>query len=316
MARSMKKISVVITLYNEAAHLRSTLDIICGHLASLPLDYELILVDDGSTDPTWQEILAFWKGNLSVVALRLSRRFGKELALCAGLERARGDAVVVMDGDLQHPPELIAEMVKGWQEGYDVVEAVKAKGKGTPVVAAARARLFYSLFRRMSGIDLAGASDFKLLDRKVLEAWTEMPERNVFFRGMSAWLGFRRKQIPMVVEKRVRGKSRWSTTGLLRLAITGITSFSSLPIHIITALGAIFLVFALLFGLYALVLKVRGAALSGFTTVIILQLLIGSMLVTALGIIGQYISKIYDEVKRRPRFIVSDTLPPRLPSAG
>ena len=311
MARSMRKLSVVIPLYNEAAHLHSTLEVICRHISDLPCDWELVLIDDGSTDGTWEEIVSFWQDNPPIRALRLSRRFGKELAICAGLERARGDAVVVMDGDLQHPPALIADMVKGWEEGYDVVEACKRKGDGKPIVAAAQAGLFYSLFRRMSGIDLVGASDFKLLDRKVLEAWGQMPERNVFFRGMSAWLGFRRKQIPMVVEKRVRGKSSWSTPGLFRLAITGMTSFSSLPIHIITALGAIFLVFSLLFGLYALVLKIRGVALSGFTTVIILQLLIGSMLVTALGIIGEYISKVYDEVKRRPRFIVTDTLEAR-----
>lgn len=311
MSRSMKKLSVVIPLCNEAAHLSSTLKIISGYITRLPCDYELILIDDGSTDETWQEILAFWKGNPCVRALRLSRRFGKELALCAGLERVQGDAVVVMDGDLQHPPELIAEMIKGWEEGYDVVEGVKAGVKGKPVAASAQARLFYSMFRRMAGIDLVGASDFKLLDRKVQQAWTRMPERNVFFRGMSAWLGFKRKQIPITVEKRVRGKSRWSTPSLIRLAVAGITSFSALPIHIITVLGTAFLGFSLLFGLYALILKIRGAALTGFTTVIILQLLIGSMLVTALGIIGEYISKIYDEVKRRPRFIVADVLEPR-----
>jgi dolichol-phosphate mannosyltransferase len=311
MTRSMKKLSIVIPLHNEAAHLCSTLKTICGHLIDLPCDYELILIDDGSTDATWQELLAFWKDNPSIIALRLSRRFGKELALCAGLERVQGDAVVVMDGDLQHPPELIPEMVKGWEEGCDVVEAVKTTAGGKPVVAAAQARLFYSLFSRMTGIDLAGASDFKLLDRKVLKAWIQMPERNVFFRGMSAWVGFKRKRIPIAVEKRVRGESRWSTISLIRLAVTGITSFSALPIHIITALGTLFLVFSLLFGLYALVLWIRGAALTGFTTVIILQLLIGSILVTALGIIGEYISKIYDEVKGRPRFIIADTLEAR-----
>ncbi|MFH1313228.1 MAG: glycosyltransferase family 2 protein [Candidatus Eisenbacteria bacterium] len=310
MSRSMDKLSVVIPLYNEAAHLRSTLETICRHTTDLHCDYELILIDDGSTDDTWKEIQAYWSDNRRVRAVRLSRRFGKELALCAGLERAAGDAAIVMDGDLQHPPELIPQMVERWEEGYDVVEAVKSKG-GKPAAGTAKSSLFYSLFRRMAGIDLTGASDYKLLGRRVLQAWARMPERNVFFRGMSVWLGFRRKRIPMAVAKSARGRSRWSTLGLVRLAVTGITSFSSLPIHIITASGVVFLAFSLVFGLYALVLWIRGSAVTGFTTVIILQLLVGSMLVTALGIIGQYVSKIYDEVKGRPRFIVADTLEPR-----
>src|SRR5262249_39013789 len=158
------------------------------------------------------------------------------------------------------------------------------------------------------GIDLEGASDFKLMDRRVLDAWMRLPERNVFFRGMSAWLGFRRKQLPFVAAPRVGGETKWSRLGLLRLAGNGITSFSSIPVHFVTLVGAAFLVFSLILGATALWQKITGIAFTGFTTVIILQLMIASMIMIGLGIIGEYISKIYDEVKGRPRYVVAESL--------
>jgi glycosyltransferase involved in cell wall biosynthesis len=247
-----------------------------------------------------------------VRAVRLSRRFGKELALCAGLERARGDAVVVMDGDLQHPPRLIREMVRHWSEGgFDVVEGVKRdRGRGS-APHRTQAGFYYTLLHALSGIDLRGASDFKLMDRKVLEAWGRMPERSVFFRGMSAWLGFKRKRLAFEVEPRAGGRTAWSSLGLLRLAVNGITSFSSLPVHIITVMGAVFLVLALILGVNSLAQWFRGEAVTGFTTVNLLLLIIGSMLMIGLGVIGEYIAKIYDEVKGRPRYVISESAEPR-----
>jgi glycosyltransferase involved in cell wall biosynthesis len=309
------KLSVVIPLLNEEPHLEQTLEAIRRELAAFEGDYELILIDDGSSDGTWKLLQASANEVGDVRAIRLSRRFGKELAMCAGLERARGDAVVVMDGDLQHPPRLIPEMVRFWEEeGFDIVEGVKRRRGEESALYRTQAGVYHFLLRALSGIDLRGASDFKLMDRKVLEAWNRMPERSVFFRGMSAWLGFKRKRLTFDVEPRAGGKTAWSALGLVRLAINGITSFSSLPVHIITMMGAVFLCFALFLGIDSLVQWFRGEAVTGFTTVNLLLLIIGSMLMIGLGIIGEYISKIYDEVKGRPRYVISEIAEPR--SAG
>jgi len=311
------KLSIVIPLLNEESHLERTLEVIRRELAAFEGDFELILVDDGSIDGTWNLLQATANAVGDVRAIRLSRRFGKELALCAGLEQARGDAVVVMDGDLQHPPRLIPEMVRYWEsEGFDIVEGIKRERGQESALYRSHAWIYNGLLCVLSGIDLRGASDFKLMDRRVLDAWSRMPERNVFFRGMSAWLGFKRKQLSFDVEPRAGGRTAWSSLGLLRLAIDGITSFSSLPVHIITLMGAVFLLLALLLGVQSLVLWFRGEAVTGFTTVNLLLLIIGSMLMIGLGIIGEYIAKIYEEVKGRPRYVISESIEPRKVEAG
>jgi len=299
-------LSVVMPCLNEGTHLARTLATLGEVLDGLGVTYELVLVDDGSSDDTW-EVLRRAAARPGVRAFRLSRRFGKELALAAGLEHARGAGVLVMDADLQHPPGLIPAMVQAWrEERYDVVEAVKTKRAAEPIVTRLGARLFYPLFRRLSGFDLEGASDFKLIDRRVLEAWARMGERNVFFRGMSAWLGFRRKAIPFEVAARAGGKSGWSPLRLVRLAVTGVTSFSSAPIHLITAMGFLFLIFAVLLGLHTLYNKLYGGAETGFTTVIVLVLMVGSLILIGLGVIGLYVARIYDEVKGRPRYVIRE----------
>jgi glycosyltransferase involved in cell wall biosynthesis len=305
------KLSVVIPLLNEEPHLERTLETIRRELAAFEGDYELVLIDDGSSDGTWKLLQASASTFGDICAIRLSRRFGKELAMCAGLERARGDAVVVMDGDLQHPPRLIREMVRCWEEeGYDIVEGVKKHRGEESSSYRTQTGIYYVVLRSLSGIDLKGASDFKLMDRKVVDAWSQMAERNVFFRGMSAWLGFRRKSLYFDVEQRAGGGTAWSSLGLIRLAINGITSFSSLPVHIITVMGAIFLFFAFILGLNSIAQWISGEAVTGFTTVNLLLLMIGSMLMIGLGIIGEYIAKIYEEVKGRPRFVIAETAEP------
>jgi glycosyltransferase involved in cell wall biosynthesis len=300
-------LSVVIPCLNEGSHLATSLATLAGVLDGLGLEYELVLVDDGSSDDTWAVMQRAAAARAGVRAFRLSRRFGKELALAAGLEHARGAAVIVMDADLQHPPSLIPEMVRAWrEEHYEVVEAVKTKRAAEPLLARLGARAFYPLFRRLSGFDLEGASDFKLIDRRVLEAWARMGERNVFFRGMSAWLGFKRKALPFEVAPRAGGSSGWSPVRLVRLGLTGVTAFSSAPIHVITAMGCLFLVFAVLLGLHTLYNKLYGGAETGFTTVIVLVLMVGSMILIGLGVIGLYVARIYEEVKGRPRYVVCE----------
>ena len=302
---AQSKLSLVIPVYQEGNHIRSSIAVIEQILKENRLVYEFVLVDDGSRDNTWSEMKALTEENNRVTSLRLSRNFGKESALCAGLEHADGDMILVMDADLQHPPALIPEMVRAWQEGFDVVEGVKnSRGKENPVYKLC-AKFFYYILYKSSDIHLGKASDYKLLDRKVVEAWKEMPERAIFFRGMSAWLGFDRKQIGFDVAERVNGKTKWSLLRLIRLAMNAITSYTSVPLHCITVLGILMFFITIIMGLQTLFMKFSGRALDGFTTVILLQLLIGSSIMTSLGMIGIYLTKIYKEVKGRPRYLIS-----------
>ncbi len=300
------KLSLVIPVYQEGSHIRSSIKVITNILNDNSIKHEFVLIDDGSRDNSWEEMKKLTTELDNVIALRLSRNFGKESALCAGMEYADGDMVVVMDADLQHPPEIIPEMVKAWrEEGYDVVEGIKnSRGKENKLYKAC-AKAFYYIIYRTSDINLGKASDFKLMDRKVIEAWKEMPERAVFFRGMTAWLGFDRKQIDFDVADRVNGKTKWSFIRLIRLAVDAITSYTSVPLHCITVLGLIMFFGALLLGVETLYMKFTGRATSGFTTVILLQLIIGSSIMVSLGMIGIYLTKIYKEVKGRPRYLVS-----------
>jgi dolichol-phosphate mannosyltransferase len=301
-------ISFVIPVYNEGKQIYNNINILTDLLNKNNIQYEIVLIDDGSKDNTWDELNKLCSDKSGIRALKLSRNFGKESALCAGLETVSGDACIVMDADLQHPPELIPEMVKLWkEEGYDVVEGVKASRGKERIINRFGAHFFYKILFNLSGFDLNRASDYKLLDAKVLQSYRQMNERNTFFRGMSEWVGFNRKKIPFHVAERTEGNSKWSVTRLVKLAITAITSFSSIPLHIVTFLGIIFLAGSLILGVQTIYMKLRGGALSGFTTVILLQLIIGSALMISLGIIGTYIAKIYDEVKYRPRYFISET---------
>jgi glycosyltransferase involved in cell wall biosynthesis len=300
-------LSVVIPVYQEGSHIKNTVKIIEDVLISNNITYEFIFVDDGSTDNTFSELKSLARDNWRVSVVRLSRNFGKESAICAGLDYAAGDMILTMDADLQHPPEVIPAMVDAWlNEGYDVVEGVKHSRGKENIIYRVCAKFFYYMVNKSSDVNLERASDFKLMDRKVVEAWKKLPERTSFFRGMSAWLGFRRKEIEFDVAKRVAGRSKWSLFRLLRLAANAVTSYTTVPLHFITLLGAVMLFGAVVLGVQTLYMKLSGRAGSGFTTVILLQLIIGSAIMTSLGIIGLYLSKIYHEVKARPRYIVSE----------
>ena len=305
-------ISVVIPVYQEGANLENTLDIINDELEGLDDFYELILVDDGSRDNTWEIIQSMAKNNNKIYAIRLSRNFGKEAALCAGLESAKGAAAIVMDGDLQHPPNLISKIVKIWKEtNVNIVEAVKSKRGKESLLEKCGSKLFYIIFNRLSGFDLTNASDFKLIDRKVIDAWLSMGEKNLFFRGMIHWLGFKMSQIPFEVAERAGGKSKWSFIKLMNLSLTGIAAFSSIPLHLISVIGSVFILGSIILGGQVFYLKITGQAASGFATVILLLLIIGGTTMISLGIIGEYLAKIYTEVKGRPRYIIEQTTPNR-----
>jgi glycosyltransferase involved in cell wall biosynthesis len=302
-------ISVVMPVYREGNHIGAILAAVREALAEVDVLFELVLIDDGSPDDTWSVLRDQAKIFPMLRAVRLSRNFGKDAALCAGMEMARGDAVVVMDSDGQHPPSLLPEMVRTWREtGADIVEATKITRGEETFFSKFSAGLFYLIWNKLSGFELKGASDYKLLNRRAADAYLQMEERNVFFRGMTAWLGFSRVQIPFEVAGRVGGQSGWSVLRRLGLALTGITAFSALPLQIITFTGILFLLFAFALGVQTLFVFLSGHAVSGFTTVILLLLVIGSTLMISLGIIGEYLARIYQEVKGRPRYVVAQSI--------
>lgn len=300
-------LSVIIPSYNENENIRRTAQTIAGILSDAAIEYELIFVDDGSRDTTWAEICAAHDSDPCVHGLGFSRNFGKEGAIFAGLKNARGDCAVVIDCDLQHPPELIPQMYQLWQGGAEVVEAIKRSRGKEGLFHKIFARSFYKMMKSSSGINLDGASDFKLLDRKVINALNELPERITFFRALSSWVGFTTERVEFDVQPRAAGKSKFSMKSLFRFALNNITSFTDVPIKLITWVGVIFGIMALVLGIQTLVKYFCGQAAEGFSTVILLILITGACVLLGVGVIGYYLSKIYEEIKQRPRYIVART---------
>ncbi len=298
-------LSVILPSYNEEKMIPIAADTISGILERENIDFELLFIDDGSKDATWENITQASKLNPHVVGVHFSRNFGKEAAMFAGLEKATGDCCVVIDCDLQHPPEKIVEMYRLWEDGYEVVEGIKEDRGEESGLHKFAANSFYGLISRATGMDMSSSSDFKLLDRKVVDTLNKLPERNVFFRALSFWVGFKKATVYYSVQERTEGESKWSTKSLIKYAITNIGSFSSAPLHMVTVLGVIMLMVAVVFGIISLVQKLTGQALGGFTTVILLLLFSSSIIMISLGIVGYYIARIYDEIKGRPRYIIS-----------
>jgi dolichol-phosphate mannosyltransferase len=300
-------LSVILPSYNEEQMIAEAARTVTGILDEAGIEHELLFVDDGSRDETWAEIQKVAQSDPHVVGVHFSRNFGKESAMFAGLEQARGDCCVVIDCDLQHPPEKIVEMYRLWEEGYEVVEGIKEDRGEESGFHKFASLSFYRLISKATGMDMSSSSDFKLLDRKVVDTLNRMPERNVFFRALSFWVGFKKAEVRYKVRERMAGESKWTTRSLVRYAINNIGSFSSAPLHIVTVLGVVMLLTALVFGVVALVQKFAGVALGGFTTVILLLLFSSSIIMISLGIIGYYIARIYEESKGRPRYIISRT---------
>jgi glycosyltransferase involved in cell wall biosynthesis len=320
-----KLLSVVVPAHNEARGIAHAIDVIEDTLASCGMQLEVIVVDDGSRDDTFERVKELARKDARIKGLRFTRNFGKEAALLAGLRVAAGEAVVTIDSDLQHPPALIPKMIDEWRNGAMVVDAVKRSRQNDGLFTRLRADLFNSLLSRLSGIQLQHSSDFKLLDRIVVDAIaSELPERQRFYRGLADWVGYRHASIPFDVEVRTDGKGKWTLWKLVELALTATVSFTSAPLRIVTILGAATLVFGFAVGTEALIGWFRGRAVSGFTTTITTLLILGSLIMISLGIIGEYIAKIYDEIKARPSYLVEsavgldrDILPPgRLPRAA
>ncbi len=300
-------LSVIIPAYNEEEIIPKTVSTIDEILKEANIDHELLFVNDGSKDRTWEIIESAAASNANVKGVCFSRNFGKEAAVFAGISQAKGDCCVVIDCDLQHPPEKIVEMYRLWEQGYEIVEGVKTDRGTESAFHKFAAKSFYSIMSDAVGFDMSRASDFKLLDRKAMNVLLNMNEKNAFFRALSSWIGFKSTEVEYEVREREAGTSKWSTKALFKYAVTNITSFTSAPMQIVTLLGFLVFVVGLLFSIEALVSYFRGTARAGFTTVIILQCFTSSVIMLGLGVIGFYISKIYDEVKGRPRFIIDRT---------
>ena len=297
-------VSVVAPIYNEGARVDRFVRRLGAVLAGVR--YELVLVDDGSTDDSWRRIADHGRRDDRVRGVQLSRNFGKEQAVLAGLEHAAGDAVVVIDADLQHPPDAIREMLRQWRDGAHVVEAVKRNRTGQGLVGRVGGKLFNRAFTGLTKVDLVNATDFRLLSRTAVDALLSMPEHASFFRGTSSWIGFRRAVVEVDIDHREGGGSRWTPGSLFRLAINGLTSFTSAPLHFVTLAGLGFAGFSVLLGAQTVIRWLRGGSVAGFPTVILLLLVLGTFVLIGLGVIGEYLARIHDEVRGRPRYLVQD----------
>ena len=298
-------LSIVIPAYNEEKMILKTTEVVSGIMEREKIPFELVFVNDGSKDQTWEMIEKAAEKNSHVTGIRFSRNFGKESAIFAGLANAEGDCIAVMDCDLQHPPETLEEMYRLWEQGYEVIEGVKRSRGKESILHRASAGMFYKIMSKAVQIDMSRASDFKLMDRKAVEALLSMPERNAFFRALSSWVGYRTTSVEFDVQERTEGESKWSTWSLIKYAVRNIVGFSSAPLQMITVAGVLTLLLAVVLGIQSLVKYFCGHALEGFTTVILLLLIIGSLIMLSLGVIGIYIAKIYEEVKGRPRYFIA-----------
>lgn len=298
------ELSIILPMYNEEAVAERAVAEVSAQLMTLGRSFELLCVDDGSADGTARVLQAIAALDDRVVPVIFSRNFGKEAAMAAGLELARGQAVLLMDADLQHPPELIPQLVAAWEQGFDVVDAVKAHRGAEGLAYKLAARAFYALMGDSVGQRLHGSSDFKLLDRQVVDAVLACPERSRFFRGLVAWVGFRVKQVPFEVQARAAGQTSWGLRGLIAYSLRNILAFSTVPLRVVAALGFVTVALDVLLGVQTLWNWWRGVAVDGFTTVILVQGLLGGLILIALGVVAIYLAQVAEEQKARPMYLV------------
>lgn len=301
----MALLSIVLPAYNEEQNIENTAKVLSEIMRENQIDYELVFISDGSKDGTFEQICKVAKENPHVKGAQFSRNFGKEAGIFAGLELTTGDAVVVMDCDLQHPPQVIPQMWKLWQSGVEVVEGIKSDRGRESLGYKLSAGLFYKIMSKLIKMDMNSSSDYKLLDRKVVDVLLTLPERNTFFRALTFWAGFRTETVEYEVQDRQFGESKWSLWSLMKYAITNATSFSTLPLQLVTIMGAISIFFSVILAVQTMVKYLCGTAVEGFTTVILLILIIGGFIMLSLGVIGHYLARIYEEVKGRPKYIIS-----------
>ena len=301
----MALLSVVLPSYNEEMNVENTAKTLAALFEKEKMDYELVFVSDGSRDKTFEAIKKQSEENPRVKGVEFSRNFGKEAGIFAGLELATGDAVVVMDCDLQHPPEVIPKMWELWKDGAQIVEGKKSSRGKESIFHRMSAGLFYKIMSGLIKMDMSSSSDFKLLDRRVVDVLLGLPERNTFFRALTFWAGFDTRTVEYEVQERKYGSSKWNFFSLMKYAISNATSFSTLPLQLVTMMGTISIIFSVILGIQTLVKYLMGNSVEGFTTVILLVLIIGGFIMLSLGIIGHYIARVYEEVKGRPKYVIN-----------
>lgn len=306
-------LSIVIPLYNESGSLGPLHQRLTAVLDGLAVEVgrrELVFVDDGSRDTTFAEVAVLSTQDASVRAIRFARNFGKEAAMAAGLRATTGDVVILMDGDLQHPPELIPEMIERWQAGAAMVTAVRRSRDTDPWLRRQLSRAFYSLFKRVSEVALAeGGGDFRLFDRAVVDAINSLPERTRFMKGITSWVGFRQVEVDFEPAERAAGASAWSMLRLLRYAVDGLSTFSTLPLRVWSLVG---LVMAAISGLYGAWLVIRtaiwGIDVPGYASIMVAVLFLSGIQLISLGVLGEYVGRIFTEVKARPLYLVAERI--------
>jgi polyisoprenyl-phosphate glycosyltransferase len=300
------KLSVVLPVLNEETNIRPLYERLLAELERITIDFELLFIDDGSTDASAMRIEALHRTDPRVKLISLSRNFGHQVALTAGIDQATGDAVILMDADLQHPPALIRDLVARWQAGFEVVHTIRRGTADAGLLKRATARGFYRLFRSMSGMDMpANAADFRLLDRRVIEALRGIRERTRFLRGLTGWVGYRATSVTYDAPARGEGETKYTASRMIRLAIDALVSFSAIPLHIAIYLGFVLAGLGFFYAVYALYSRlVTGSVWPGWTSLVILVSVVGGIQLILMGILGIYLGKIYEEVKQRPLYLV------------
>jgi glycosyltransferase involved in cell wall biosynthesis len=298
-------ISCVVPVFNEQTIIQQFIAQLDELLASLTNHYEIIVVDDGSRDETVANVMAI-TDKKAVKLLGLSRNFGKEIALTAGIDYASGDVVILLDADFQHPLALIPTFLARWAEGYDMVYGVRTERKSESAIKRNFALMFYWFMQKMSKVDIpTNAGDFRLLDKKVVTALQSLPERTRFMKGLYAWVGFKKISIPFDVAERAGGKSSWGFTKLAELAITGVTSFSDIPLRVWSIVGFGISFVAMIYAIYILTVTLLfGTDLPGFPTLVVAIMFLGGIQLLSIGILGEYIARIFTEVKQRPNYLL------------
>jgi glycosyltransferase involved in cell wall biosynthesis len=300
--------SVVVPVYNEEACVSEMVSRLKSVFAGANKRWELLFIDDGSRDQTLMRLRELAAHDERVQYVSFSRNFGHQVALTAGIDNAFGDAVITLDGDLQHPPELIPTLIERWMQGYDVVYTVRISNRGHPVKEFV-SKLYYWMLRKLTGVDVAsGGADFRLVDRKVADALRACGERNVFVRGLVPWLGFRRFAVPYDAAERFGGETKYVTRRMLRFALDGVLAFSIIPLRLIAWLGALTVSLGVFYGVYTLCVRLfTDQTASGWTSLMVVILVFSGTQLLSLGILSEYVGRIYEEVKQRPRYVIGAT---------
>jgi len=302
--KNAKTISVVVPFFNEEAVIETFYGELCKTIAALPYNFEFLFVDDGSTDATPLILDRLSREDQRVRALILARNFGFQIALSCGLDHAQGDAVITMDGDMQHPPSLLPELIARWEDGFDVVQTIRVTTEGVSLFKRWTSRMFYKVMNFLSKVHVdEGGSDFRLLDKKVVASFRLFRERARFIRGMISAIGYRQVKVEFVAPKRAAGKSKFSLRKMIRFALDGITAYSNLPLRFAFALGLIFGAISFVVSLHVLYIKLfTNEAVPGWATTSLSVLLLSGIQLVSLGIIGEYVGRIFEEVKQRPLY--------------